>query len=207
MSARTIPLSDVVDDSAAQMRVNGINPAIVDEYARAMQEGATFPPILVFNDEKAYHVADGFHRVAAARQANLDQILADVRDGTARDAVLAAAGANATHGIRRTNADKRHAIERLLADPEWCRWSDRELARVCHTDHKTVARVRRELTGEIPSERSVTYRDRHGNIGQMKVTGEIPSERPSLTGRILAKVPTEDLIAELQRRGLEVRDV
>jgi AraC-like DNA-binding protein len=207
MSARTIPLSDVVDDSAAQMRVNGINPAIVDEYARAMQEGATFPPILVFNDESAYHVADGFHRVAAARQANLDEILADVRAGTARDAILAAAGANATHGIRRTHAGKRHAIERLLADPEWHRWSDRELARVCHADHKTVARVRRELTGDCPSERSVTYRDRHGNVGQMKITGEIPGDRPSLTARLLAKVPTEDLIAELQRRGLEVRDV
>jgi hypothetical protein len=41
----------------------------------------------------------------------------------------------------------------------------------------------------------------------MKVTGEIPGDRPSLTARLLAKVPTEDLIAELQRRGLEVRDV
>jgi ParB-like nuclease domain len=206
MSARSIPLADVVDDTAAQMRVAGINPGIVDEYARAMQEGAAFPAIIAFYDGDAYHVADGFHRVAAARQAKLEEILAEVRDGSARDAVLAAAGANATHGIRRTNADKRHAIERLLADPEWGRWSDHEIARACHVDHKTVGRVRREVTGEIPSERTVTYRDRHGNLSKMRVIGEIPSERPSLTSRLLAKVSTEDLIAELQRRGLEVRD-
>jgi hypothetical protein len=206
VSAPVIPLAEVVDDATAQMRVAGVDPAIVAEYARAMQEGATFPPILVYHDGHAYHVADGFHRVAAARQVNLEEILAEIQEGSARDAVLAAAGANATHGIRRTNADKRHAIERLLADPEWGRWSDREIARACHADHKTVARVRRDLTGEIPSERSVTYRDRHGNLSQMRVTGEIPSERSGLTARLLAKVPTEDLIAELQRRGLGVRD-
>jgi hypothetical protein len=206
MNARTIPLADVVDDTAAQMRVAGINPVIVDEYARAMQEGATLPAIIVFYDGDAYHVADGFHRVAAARQAKLEEILAEVRDGSARHAVLAAAGANAAHGIRRTNADKRHAIERLLADPEWGRWSDHEIARASHVDHKTVGRVRREVTGEFSSERTVTYRDRHGNLSQMRVTGEIPSERPSLTSRLLAKVSTEDLVAELRRRGLAVRD-
>jgi hypothetical protein len=206
MNARAIPLADIVDDTAAQMRVTGINPGIVDEYARAMLQGATFPAIITFYDGDAYHVSDGFHRVAAARQAKLGEILAEVRDGSARDAILAEAGANATHGIRRTNADKRHAIERLLADPEWGRWSDREIARACHADHKTVARVRREITGEIPGERTVTYRDRHGNLSQMRVTGEVPGERPSLTSRLLATVSTEDLIAELQRRGLEVRD-
>jgi hypothetical protein len=206
MSARAIPLADVVEDTAAQMRVAGINPAIVDEYARAMQEGAAFPAIIVFHDGNAYHVADGFHRVAAARQANLAEIPAEVRSGSGRDAILAAAGANSTHGIRRTNADKRNSIERLLADPEWRLWSDREIARACHADHKTVARVRREVTGKIPGERSVTYRDRHGNLSQMRVTGETPGDRPSLTSRLLAKVPTEDLIAELQRRGLEVLD-
>jgi hypothetical protein len=201
-----IPLADVVDDTAAQMRVAGVGPAMVAEYGAAMREGASFPPIITYFDGGAYYVADGFHRVAAARQANLEKILAEVREGGARDAVLAAAGANATHGVRRSNADKRHAIERLLADPEWCRWSDREIARVCHVDHKSVARVRREVTGELSSERSVTYRDRHGNVAQMKVSGEIPTERSGLASRLLAKVPTDDLIAELQRRGLEVCD-
>jgi hypothetical protein len=201
-----IPLAEVVDDTATQMRVAGVEPAMVAEYAVAMRDGAVFPPITLYYDGDAYHVADGFHRVAAARQVDLEVILAEVREGTARDAVLAAAGANATHGVRRTNADKRHAVERLLADPEWSRWSDREIARACNVDHKSVARVRRELTGEIPSERSVTYRDRHGNVAQMKVTGKIPSDRPSLTSRLLSKVSTEDLIAELRRRGLEVRD-
>jgi ParB-like chromosome segregation protein Spo0J len=175
-AAVEIALEAVVDDPAAQMRVAGVDPAMVAEYATVMQHGAVFPPIVVYFDSTSYHVADGFHWVAAAREANLQKILAEVRAGGARDAVLAAAGANAAHGIRRSDADKRHAIERLLADPEWSRWSDREIARACHADHKTVARVRRDLTGEIPSERSVTYRNRQDAVAQMRVTGEIPKD-------------------------------
>lgn len=202
MTALEIPLAEVVADASAQMRVAGIDPGVAQEYADQMRDGATFPPIIVYHDGDAYHVADGFHRVAAARQVSLEEILAEVREGSDRDAVLAAAGANATHGIRRTNADKRRAVERLLGDPEWSRWSDREIGRICHVDHKSVARVRRELTGEIPGDRSVTYRNRHGSIAQMKVSGD----RPSLASRLLAKVSTEELVAELRRRGLEVPD-
>jgi hypothetical protein len=36
--------------------------------------------------------------------------------------------ANAPHGLRRTNADKRRAVVRLLEDTEWSQWADREIA-------------------------------------------------------------------------------
>ena len=39
------------------------------------------------------------------------EIAADVRQGTRRDALLFAAGANSSHGLSRTTADKRRAIE------------------------------------------------------------------------------------------------
>ena len=38
--------------------------------------------------------------------------------GTQRDAILWSISANATHGLRRTNEDKRRAVTRLLQDPE-----------------------------------------------------------------------------------------
>ena len=44
---------------------------------------------------------------AAHRSGKFSQIPADVRSGTRQDAVLHAAGANASHGFRRTDGDKR----------------------------------------------------------------------------------------------------
>jgi hypothetical protein len=38
--------------------------------------------------------------------------------------VLHSAGANAMHGLRRTNADKRRTVMLLLQDEEWAAWSD-----------------------------------------------------------------------------------
>jgi hypothetical protein len=40
----------------------------------------------------------------------------------------------------------------LLNDPEWQQWSNREIARVCHVNEKTVRNVRNDLTAEIRSE-------------------------------------------------------
>jgi hypothetical protein len=48
-----------------------------------------------------------------------------------RDALLFSVGANAIHGHRRTNEDKRRAVDVLLNDPEWRVWNDSEIARRC----------------------------------------------------------------------------
>jgi hypothetical protein len=47
----------------------------------------------------------------------LAKISADVREGSRRDAILYAVGANASHGLKRTNRDKRNAVRVLLKDP------------------------------------------------------------------------------------------
>lgn len=87
-------------------------------------------------------LADGFHRVAAAKQAGLADIEAIVHDGGRREALLHAVGANARHGLRRTNADKRRAVEMMLADPEWCARSDNWIAGKCGVSHTFVGTVR-----------------------------------------------------------------
>ncbi len=72
-------------------------------------------------------------------------INADVRQGSLRNAVLYSVGANAAHGARRTNEDKRQAVSRLLNDPEWAQWSDREIARQCRVGNKFVGDVRKAI--------------------------------------------------------------
>jgi hypothetical protein len=84
-----------------------------------MAAGAVFPPIVVFFDGAEYWLADGFHWIIAAEELGLAEIDTDVREGTQRDAILYAVGANAAHGLKRTNRDKRNAVTILLKDPEW----------------------------------------------------------------------------------------
>jgi ParB-like chromosome segregation protein Spo0J len=97
-----------------------------------MRDGAQFPPLVVLHDGEAYWLAEGFHRFNAAREAELETIACEVRSGSLRDAILHSAGANATHGLRRTNADKRRAVSILLEDPLVA--SDPETGRLGQTE-------------------------------------------------------------------------
>jgi hypothetical protein len=141
---KALPIDSIVVDKTIQPRLR-LDPKAVEDYAQSMADGGHFPPVVVFSDfDEEYILADGFHRVAAAKEAGLVEILVEVRFGNERDARLFAVGANATHGLRRTNADKRKAVTMLLEDEEWGQWSDREIARLASVSHTFVSKVRAE---------------------------------------------------------------
>src|SRR5262245_26619169 len=199
-STKTISLADV-RDGGAQSRVE-MRPETVNDYADDLLNGATFPPVVVFHDGTNFWLGDGFHCVEAARKINRETIVADVRKGTARDAVLYGIGSNATHGLRRSQADKRRAVERLLTDPEWASWSYRKIAEVAKVDHKTVGTIRRELTGEFPTEKAVQGTRTGNGRGEFSRANGKPSNRTSLLADVLHTIPDEALLAECRRRGL-----
>ncbi len=118
---------DQIQDGGAQMRVE-MTETIIQEYAEAMVAGDVFPPIIVFFDETDHWLADGYHRAGAAKMLGRESIDADVRQGTQRDALLYGIGSYAKHGLRRTQADNRKAVQTLLADEQWSKWSDRKIA-------------------------------------------------------------------------------
>lgn len=156
-----IKLEDVKPSSDCQPR-ESINTDTVSEYAEQMAEGADFPPITVFNDGETNWLADGFHRYHAANEADLTEIKATIHTGTKRDAILYSCGANARHGLRRTNEDKRRAVLALLHDDEWTLWSDREIARRCDVSHDLVNRARKSILSlndsiEVPKERTFIH--------------------------------------------------
>jgi Holliday junction resolvasome RuvABC endonuclease subunit len=130
-----------------------------------MQQGYSFPPVVVFYDGSDYWLADGFHRVEAATRTGWPEIEVELKLGSRRDAILYAVGSNATHGLKRTPADKRHAVQLLLKDEQWCQWSDRAIAKHTDTSHPLVAKVRVQVTGNISSER--TYITKHGTEARM----------------------------------------
>jgi hypothetical protein len=59
--------------------------------------------------------------------------------------MLHAVGAHATHGQRRTDADRRTAVLLLRNDPAWREWNSRKSARMCRGSHTFVHKVRRGL--------------------------------------------------------------
>ncbi len=193
---RSIPIADI-RDGGAQMRVE-MKPDVVREYADAMADGAVFAPVDVYYDGSMYWLADGYHRVDAARLLERETIDAEVLDGGERDAILHGIGSNASHGLRRTQADKRRAVERLLRDEEWSKWSSRKIAKVAKVDDKTVAKVRRELLGgEFP-----TPARPNGEIP--KTSGKPSSASGLVLQDMLRTVSNEVLIEECERRGIMV---
>ncbi len=195
-TSRSIALSDI-RDGGAQMRVE-MKPDVVREYADEMAAGTVFQPVEVYYDGSIYWLAEGYHRVAAARLIERETIDAEVLDGGERDAILHGIGSNASHGLRRTQADKRRAVERLLRDEEWGKWSNRKIAKVAKVDHKTVANVRRDLLGgEFP-----TPARQNGEIP--RTIGKPNTTSGSVVETLLKGLPDEVLIEECERRGLKV---
>ena len=131
-------------DGGTQCRSELDEPTI-EAYAALLVDGAEFPPLVVFWDGEFYWLADGFHRWHAYEKAHIDPVPCEVRKGTNRDALLYAVGANATHGLRRTNKDKRRSALTLLRDPEWSKESDRWIAKACGVSNKFVSLLRDEL--------------------------------------------------------------
>ena len=191
-----ITLADI-RDGGAQMRVE-MKPDVVREYADDMAAGVQLPPVVVYHDGTDYWLADGFHRVEAARKLERETIDAEVLEGDERQAILHGCGSNASHGLRRTQADKRRAVERLLRDEEWGKWSNRKIAKVAKVDHKTVEKVRRELLGgEFP-----TPARPNGEIP--RTNGKPNSASGSAVEDLLKTIPDEALFEECERRGLKV---
>lgn len=142
-SINNLNLSEIILDREIQPRMQ-LNQEVVTAYAQAMKRGATFPPVVIFFDGKRYWLADGFYRVKAKEANGKQSISSEVRHGSRRDAMLFAAGANSAYGLQRSNADKRRAVEKLIFDKEWFRWSDREIARRTSVSQPFVSKLRNQ---------------------------------------------------------------
>ena len=165
-----LPIDSIISDPQTQPRVR-LSPAAAVEYREELEAGTEFPPVVVFFDGETYWLADGYHRLAAHATAGKETIAAEVHEGTKRDAILYACGANATNGIRRTHADKRQAVERLLNDEKWSKWSNVTIANKCSVSESLVRSVAEELSSFKTKIRTVTrdgttYEQDTTNIGR-----------------------------------------
>jgi hypothetical protein len=152
-----------------------ISAGTVEEYAETLTEGGTLPPVTVFYDGENHWLADGFHRVDAARKNNFVTIDADVIQGTREDAQWFSFGANKAHGLRRTNADKARAVEAALKHPSAATKTDDEIAEHCGVSRRTVLNYKSEHLvknardgTKIVTRGGITYQIKTANIGKKK---------------------------------------
>jgi len=182
-------------DKGTQSRV-AISQETVDDYARQMEDGAKFPPVILFHDGVEYYLADGFHRFFAARKLNLDSIHADIVKGTLREAIFYSLKANKAHGLRPTIEDKRNSVTKMLTDHEWKLWADREIARHCGVSHVFVAKMRKELLGgEVQTTRK--FKGKGGNVSTF--TNRQPEPEPEAPAYDEKQEMMEALIAENEK--------
>lgn len=175
-----LALNKIRLDGGTQSREQLSDDAIA-EYAAKMADGEEFPRVVVFYDGTDHWLADGFHRVKARAAAGKSEVDADVRQGTRRDAILHSVGANAAHGLRRTNEDKRRAVLTLLNDEQWAKWSDREIAAKTGTSNRFVSNLRNEaVTVNGSQSDGRTYTTRHGTTAVMNTAniGRKPAPSP-----------------------------
>lgn len=164
-------------DGGTQSRAH-LNQETINEYADLFRNHEdSLPPIKVYFDGQDYWNADGFHRLEAAKQANMKTIAAIIEQGTRRDAILFSVDANAEHGLRRTEDDKRRAVNTLLTDAEWSDWSDNQIAKKCKVSQPFVSKLRKELNGSTVNVDSKRTYERNGKTHTMR-TNNIGKSQP-----------------------------
>lgn len=170
--SETLSVSVIRQDGGTQARAE-IDAATVHSYASSMDDGVAFPAIVVFYDGTDYWLADGFHRLAAIVSRGVKYTASQVKPGTRDDAILYAACANKMHGLRRTNEDKRRAVEMLLACEKWAGKSDRWIAEQTGVAHPFVGKVRSTGNGFQFAERT----------GQDGKTRKVPDQQKRTAAR------------------------
>ena len=130
----------------------------IEDLADRMKAGDEFPPIIVVTDGSTSWLADGIHRLDAAIKAK-QAIKVEYVDGNRAKAVEIACGANRSHGLRRTNADKRRSV--CMALGEFGRRSDRAIAEICGVSNDFVGKIRKstEVSSDDTSGSSRTGKD------------------------------------------------
>jgi len=174
-------LDKITADPDLQPRAGGLSKAAVSEYAERATEGDEFPPLVVYSDGKADWLSEGFHRYAAYLEAGFADALVVRRRGTREDAKLNALASNRGHGLRRTNADKRKAVEECLKLRP--KWSDRRIADFVGVDHTTVGDIRRSQVGDSPTSDGDTREGKDGKEYPVQVVTVTTSDDQTREGK------------------------
>ena len=124
----TIALSKINLKAPTQLRSSGEDMSHVEDLAHSFADTGSFkelPWVALIKDTNVYVPIDGFHRLTALQwltgqediecQVDLDNVSVRLTEfDTMSEAIVAAAGVNASHGLKRKSTDIQNAIQKLL---------------------------------------------------------------------------------------------
>ena len=183
----TIRVTDIRTDGGTQSRA-GLDMDQVMKYAEQMEDGANFPPVIVFYDGTTHWLADGFHRLEARRQGGMTHITADIRQGDRLDALRYSLGANDKHGLPRNAQDYRRAYQ-CAVDNSLCKPDDTASVQKllnCTTRH--AQRLTREARDQAKAERDrkITELAAEGKT-QREIAAEVGSSQKTVDRALESK--------------------
>lgn len=179
MPTTMTPMFSVQSVQAYQSRAGRLNEELVKEYVERYREGKKMDPIEVCGTHNmGFFIVDGHHRYEAMKRAGFPperEIAVNVADARIDQSVVKwlAAGANTAHGMRRTNDDKRRAVEMALqSHPEQ---SDRAIAEHVGVTAPTVGDARKRVE---PNCKNFTVDKRVGLDGKTRSVPPPPPRPP-----------------------------
>jgi FtsZ-binding cell division protein ZapB len=199
MIIKTLPIKDICTDAGTQSRVS-LDESVVQEYYEYLTNHEDdLPPVTVFFDGLEYFLADGFHRIMAYQRDGREFIDSHLKGGTLRDAVKFSLGANSTHGLKRSQADKRKSVTTALDDHEWGKLSAREIARMCDVSHTFVGEIVAERNGTTKKAKPVKLK----NVVEAPLEEPPTKEEPPLK---VATLPEDDMVQEVLAENEQLKD-
>lgn len=176
----------------------------IREYAALMRSGIDFPPIIVWYDGTHFWLSDGFHRVAAAGQAGMRDLCAEIRHGSLHDAQWDSYTANSKHGLRPNNVDFRRTVIRALEHPYSAQLSTNQLAKHLGVPEATLRRWRAQSSSSVDE---VRMAQRQGRSYSMKIGNIGCSAKPHRDGRKSKRVLEEEVLAMKENASPELRRI
>ena len=202
---KLIFLNEIDIENSPKVRAQ-LNEEVAAEYGqllKADKQKLPAPVLYQAKGQKYFLLGDGLHRVTGAKAVGLKAILCEVREGGFEEALTHALTCNVTHGLRRTQADKKRVVEAALA--QWPKLSDTELGKRCQVDHKTVAAYRKGMEGGGKLEPSAVRTTKDGvvRVATRKVKAAADAAGNSLKDGEVAKAELKDQIGRVIPKELQ----
>jgi len=110
---KEISIDKIILKNEFQPRVE-IDSEVINEYKEKMDNRVEFPPLDIFKVENKYYLVDGWTRYYAYDKRNIEKVKCEIHEGTEDEAFNFTCSANDENGQKRTNEDKRRAVENAL---------------------------------------------------------------------------------------------
>ena len=161
---KMMPIEKISIYGGTQTRAS-TNDDAIDSYVESIEGGQSFPPVEIYFDGSKYWLADGFHRLLAYKRAGKSEVQSKIHEGSRKDALLHALGANSQNSLYRSNADKRNAVE--IALEEFSEETNTFIAKVCAVSSTMVSNARKRLN-ELNRKDEENYKSKSTNQTKVK---------------------------------------